>query len=237
MPAREPNVDLTPRRCSVCGGAAFTHKPVLWPALIEQWQISPAEAAYIDRQQGECCARCGANLRSIALATAIRWAVRTEDDLADFCASPSASDFKVLELNEAGTLHSLLAQMAGHVFGTYPAIDMHALPFPTGSFDLVIHSDTLEHVANPIHALSECRRVLSPGGALCFTVPTIVGRLSRSRDGLAKSHHGNPDESGDDFIVHTEFGADVWTFPLQAGFSTVHLFSFEYPAAIAMTAR
>ena len=41
------------------------------------------------------------------------------------------------------------------------------------SFDLVVHSDTLEHVPDPLRALQECRRVLRPGGALCFTVPTL----------------------------------------------------------------
>src|SRR5208282_3830755 len=42
---------------------------------------------------------------------------------------------------------------------------------------LVIHSDTLEHVERPVRALEECRRVLAPGGRVCFTVPIIVGRL------------------------------------------------------------
>ena len=37
-----------------------------------------------------------------------------------------------------------------------------------------------------------CRRVLKPEGALCFTVPKIVGRLTRSRDGLPKSYNGDP---------------------------------------------
>ncbi len=113
---------------------------------------------------------------------------------------------------------------------------MHALPYPDGSFDVVVHSDTLEHVPNPLHALGECRRVLKPGGALCFTVPVIVGRLTRSREGLPKSYHGNPEESGDDFVVHTEFGADFWSFPVRAGFAEVRLYSVEHPAAIAMAA-
>ncbi len=61
---------------------------------------------------------------------------------------------------------------------------MHAIPYAAGTFDIVVHSDTLEHVENPVHALAECRRVLKPGGALCFTVPIIVGRLTRNRKGL-----------------------------------------------------
>ena len=223
-------------KCSICGAHAYEFRPVLWPALIDEWQISPDEAVYIDRQQGETCAECGSNLRSIALADALRWAFGTTLMLRDFCASKDASRFRVLELNEAGTLHPFLSQLSGHVFGAYPAVDMHALPYPSGTFDVVVHSDTLEHVPNPIHALGECRRVLKEEGTLCYTVPIVVGRQSRSREGLPKSYHGNPLESGDDYAVQTEFGADAWTYPLQAGFSDVRLFSIEYPAAIAIAA-
>jgi ubiquinone/menaquinone biosynthesis C-methylase UbiE len=127
--------------------------------------------------------------------------------------------------------------MPGHVFGAYPHIDMQALPYSDGSFDVVVHSDTLEHVHDPILALAECHRVLCAGGTLCFTVPIIVGRLSRSRDGLPKSYHGDSSVKHDDFVVHTEFGADAWTYAVQAGFQDVRLFSLEYPAAIAVAAR
>ncbi len=223
--------------CTVCGGTAFTIQPVLWSQLIEQWQLSPAEVAYVDRQQGECCANCGANLRSIALANSLRTVAQTPHMLRDFAGSAKAAQIRILELNEAGTLHPVLSQMPGHVFGTYPKIDMHALPWPDETFDIVVHSDTLEHVANPVHALVECRRVLKPGGALCLTVPVIVGRMTRGRAGLPKSYHGSPQEGGDDYMVHTEFGADAWCFLMEAGYSEVTIFPVAYPAALAMAAR
>lgn len=211
-------------------------RPILWPALIDQWQLAPEEVEYVDRQQGKDCTGCGANLRSIALADALRAVLGISGTLAGFAGSEAAAAVAVLELNEAGTLHAQLARFPRHVFGAYPGVDMHALPYPDAAFDLVVHSDTLEHVADPLHALGECRRVLRPGGALCFTVPGIVGRLTRSRAGLAKSHHGNPAETGDDFMVHTEFGADAWTYPMRAGFAEVRLFAVEYPAGIAIAA-
>jgi hypothetical protein len=34
--------------CPVCGGDRFANEPVLWPELIDQWQLSPDEVAYID---------------------------------------------------------------------------------------------------------------------------------------------------------------------------------------------
>src|ERR1700722_15031080 len=119
-------------QCSVCGGGAFNRRMILWRALIDEWQISPMEADYIDRQQGEFCIGCGANLRSIALANALRWTFGTGEPLAHFCDFPKASTFKILELNEAGTLHPFLKKFPGHVFGAYPQVDMHALPYPNG---------------------------------------------------------------------------------------------------------
>ncbi|TAL00200.1 MAG: SAM-dependent methyltransferase [Rhodospirillaceae bacterium] len=224
------------RRCALCNGTAFRFSPVLWPKLIQEWKLAPHEAAHIDRQQGECCANCGANLRTIALAAALRAGFKTQEPLFQFIASGQANEISLLELNEAGGLHPLLERMSGHVFCAYPDVDMHALPFPRATFDFVVHSDTLEHVPNPVHALEECRRVLKPGGAVCYTVPVVVGRLSLDRQGLPKSYHGSPTETGDDYVVQTEFGADVWTYPYQAGFSEVRLHAIDYPAGLAISA-
>ena len=66
--------------CSVCGGTKFVRREVLWQALVNEWQLAPTERAYVDRQQGETCTSCGANLRSIALADALRAAFGTTRD-------------------------------------------------------------------------------------------------------------------------------------------------------------
>ena len=222
--------------CAVCGGEAFRFSPVLWEKLISEWSLSQEETNYIDRQQGECCAACGANLRSIALAKAICSALGWKKTLSQSVTSFFARRVKLLEINEAGTLHHELRKLPKHVFARYPDIDMHRMPFPDGSFDIVTHSDTLEHVEDPVQALRECRRVLKPGGSLCFTVPVVVGRLSRDRVGLLKSYHGNPNKSSNDYVVYTEFGADVWIYPMQAGFSEIKITAVSFPAALAITA-
>lgn len=224
-------------QCTVCGGTGFTFHEVLWEQLISDWQLSPDEAAYVNRQQGETCDQCGANLRSIALANAIRSFLQTKDFLRDSVATIDARVAALLEINEAGTLTPVLGKASGYRYAAYPAVDMHRMPYPDASFDLVVHSDTLEHLADPVHGLVECRRILKPGGALCFTVPIVVGRMSRSRHGLPRSFHGNEEISPDDFVVHTEFGADAWTYAMRAGFSQVELHAIGYPAGIAMLAR
>jgi SAM-dependent methyltransferase len=224
-------------RCSVCGCTAFISKPVLWSELISEWQLSPAEVHYVNRQQGTACQGCGARLRCIALADAIRAAVGTKENLLDFVHSSDAGGLTVLEINEAGTLTPTLSQLQFHILAAFPEVDIHAMPYPDCSFDLVLHSDTLEHVANPVHALTECRRVLKPGGALCFTVPSIVGRLTRDRVGLPASYHGFPGTVRDDHIVFTEFGADAWSYVVQAGFANVSIVTVDFPSAIAFMAR
>jgi SAM-dependent methyltransferase len=223
--------------CSVCGGTTFSDQAVLWDALVVEWQLTSYERSYIDRQQGTCCLSCGANLRSVALSDAIRGAVGTDSTLREFCATHAASKLAVLEINEAGSLSPILGHLPGHVLAAYPNVDIHDLPYATDSFDLVVHSDTLEHVSNPLRALEECRRVLRPNGSLCFTVPTIVGRLTRSREGLPNSYHGGPETRAEDFKVHTEFGADAWMLPIQAGFSAVSTTTVDFPSALALTAR
>jgi ubiquinone/menaquinone biosynthesis C-methylase UbiE len=45
------------------------------------------------------------------------------------------------------------------------------LPFADGSFDLVVCTETLEHVRDVQLLLSEVRRVLEPGGRLAVTTP------------------------------------------------------------------
>jgi SAM-dependent methyltransferase len=53
------------------------------------------------------------------------------------------------------------------------------LPFGDGSFDLVLCTETIEHVRDVQLLLSEVRRVLRPGGTLALTTPANfpIGRL------------------------------------------------------------
>ncbi len=222
--------------CSLCGGVEFTSHQVLWPELVSAWQLAAHEVAYVDDQQGCTCNACGASLRVVALGQALQDAWQTGLTVQEFVCQPAAAALQVLDLNGAAGLSEVLSSLPGYVRADYPAVDMHSLPYAAASFDIVMHSDTLEHVEWPLLALQECRRVLAPGGRLCFTVPIIVGRLTRSRLGLAKSHHGDPSTTGDDFLVRTEFGVDAWTILAQAGFPRTMINVVQYPAATALSA-
>ncbi|MGB5408869.1 MAG: methyltransferase domain-containing protein [Thiogranum sp.] len=223
--------------CHVCGGDEFDYSEVLWDELIAQWQLAEYEVDYINRQQGEKCIHCSSNLRSIALAKAILGAYGVDGTLYQFVTMPKFETLRVLEVNHAGTLSPVLEKLRSRKLITYPEHDMMNLDMDSDSYELVIHSDTLEHVENPIIGLSECNRVLVSGGRCIFTVPIIVDRLSRSRAGLADSYHGKEDMLNHDYKVNTEFGMDVWKYVLKAGFSEVNIHCIAYPAALAIEAK
>jgi SAM-dependent methyltransferase len=223
--------------CQICGHRVFVHTDVLWPELIWTWQLDPDEVEYINVQQGTRCARCNGNIRSQALARALLAVVGWSETLDSYVTRTAGAGQRVLEINEAGTLSPWLARFEQHRLARYPEIDMTRLPFPDGAFDLVVHSDTLEHVRDPMAALAECARVLDAHGACVFTVPIRVAKLTRSRERLPPSYHGNPDCRQADFLVHTEYGSDVWSYVLRAGFASCEMVAYRYPAGIALIGR
>src|SRR5258708_2265674 len=158
-------------RCVVCGSGELHYVEELPAALIREWQLSADEAAYVNRQQGLQCVRCGSTLRCMALADALLRHCGGTGTFAAFSASPAVQRLSVLEINEAGGVSPFLAKWPGPVLAKYPQVDMQHLPHADGTFDLVVHSDTLEHVPDPLQGLAECRRVLGDGGACVFTVP------------------------------------------------------------------
>ena len=223
--------------CYVCGASEFAHTPVLWPDLVAAWGLSSEEAGYIDVQQGTHCRACGSNVRSIALAKALLGCFRFEGTLSGFVDNVGHHTLRVLEINEAGTLHPVLRRLPRHRLAAYPEFDMTRLALPSGAFDLIIHADTLEHVSDPLQGLRESHRVLGATGHLLFTIPIIVGRLTRLRRGLARSYHGAAGCTDPGMLVHTEFGADAWTMVIEAGFSNCELVPYLYPAGLAFVAR
>jgi SAM-dependent methyltransferase len=206
---------------------------VLDRELIDEWRLASHEVAYIDRQQGVNCLECGSNLRGMILAQAITTCFQYPGLFRDFVKTAGARSLRVLEVNEAACLTVWLMELPGHRLARYPEVDMTRLPFEDRQYDLVVHSDTLEHVERPIRGLSECRRVLKPGGFCAFTVPIVVDRLTRSREGLPPAYHG-ASVSPRDYLVHTEYGADAWKHVIQAGFRECRIFALDYPSALAL---
>jgi SAM-dependent methyltransferase len=94
--------------------------------------------------------------------------------------------------------------------------DVQSLTFPSESFDLVISSETMEHVRRPWQGFAEVCRVLKPGGHYVFTIPFREDRQTRSRVEtvddqdvftMEKIYHRDPYRR-EDGLVYTDFGAD-----------------------------
>jgi GT2 family glycosyltransferase/SAM-dependent methyltransferase len=83
--------------------------------------------------------------------------------------------------------------------------NLEKLTFPSGSFDIVITSDVLEHVRLDDAAHREIRRVLRPGGAYLFTVPHF-----RTSETLVRVKIHDPgDPSRDEFLTEKEYHGDA----------------------------
>jgi SAM-dependent methyltransferase len=53
--------------------------------------------------------------------------------------------------------------------------DITAIPVSDASFDVIICTEVLEHVPEPVRALAEMARILKPGGILLLTAPQRSG--------------------------------------------------------------
>jgi ubiquinone/menaquinone biosynthesis C-methylase UbiE len=89
--------------------------------------------------------------------------------------SLTLSDLSTAMVEEAG---AALVDLPGLVTCR---IDAQAIPYPEGSFDLVIANHMLYHIPDLPGALSEIRRILAPGGALICTTAS-PDSLTRVKD-------------------------------------------------------
>ena len=185
------------------------------PDLAATWDLSPHERLLFDRREGHYCRQCGMSKRVRMLA----WTIKQ--------LFPDLSFKAVLHFNQINHFHPVLHGVARLVETVYcPELkageevnglinqDMTSLGFVDSSFDLAIHSDTLEHILHYEKALSEVRRVLKPGGFQVYTIPLLHKRRTRQRidldaagrpvNLLPPSGHGSEGE----YPVVWEFGGD-----------------------------
>jgi SAM-dependent methyltransferase len=78
------------------------------------------------------------------------------------------------------------------MYGSRPDVfaDASRLPFGNDSLDTVVLFETLEHIADPIVAISEAFRVLKPGGYLLLTVPFLYPLHDEPFDFTRFTSHG-----------------------------------------------
>ena len=112
-----------------------------------------------------------------------------------------------------------IAQKTG--FPKLVLVNETRLPFENNTFDCVTLLDVLEHIENDDDALSECRRILKPGGSLILTVPAYQWLFSGHDEALDHKRRylmKNLTKQISDACFHIYFKsyAITFLFPLMA---------------------
>jgi SAM-dependent methyltransferase len=173
-----------------------------------------------NRREGSICSHCGVNLRGQGLAKAILESKYGfgEESLKAWVQAANADRLAVCELNKCHELHHTLTGLQNLTYaeyGTRTQQNMEKMTYQSDTFDLFLHSETLEHVNDAARAADECRRVIKPDGLVLFTTPVIWNRKTRRRanaDGDAIHHFLEPsyhDRRTADYLVFYEYGRDI----------------------------
>ncbi len=98
--------------------------------------------------------------------------------------SPSSIGMDISETN-ARAVRDAGRECVCHNVNEYP------WPFADQDFDSIYSSHTLEHVRSPMDFLTECNRILKPGGHLVIAVPheTWLGRVTAYHAYFAHPYH------------------------------------------------
>lgn len=248
-----------PLTCSVCGCAEILYRRnVISTELEVEWNLSSTQKAQLNQREGEICVFCGSSLRIRNLAESILKCGYFQQKPINIHQAITTGAFNktlVCEINACGSLHNFLFEIPNIFYSEYgsrdPLIlseDLMALSYPSESFDMVIHSDTLEHVPDIRRALAEIKRVLRPGGFSIFTVPIIPdGRPTKQRaiqkvNGQIEhiqpaSYHGGRSRCDWRYLVFHEFGRDFFNFLDDTGMKISVFAHKENPMVLSIMAK
>jgi SAM-dependent methyltransferase len=233
--------------CSVCGRfrPMIERRRVVPRRLEELWGLSPALARALARKESSNCAGCGAKLRARRMARVlldlypVGRPPAPAGSLAGWVRHDEVRRLRIAEINRIDGLHEVLDGLpafaaSDFVPGTNPGAvvdgvrseDLTRLTYPDAWFDLVLTSESLEHVPDFEAALRELHRVLAPGGVHVCTVPilpTVATTYPRAvvRDDGTLEHRAPPicHPGGDvGYPVFTEIGLDFPARVARAGF-------------------
>lgn len=188
---------------------------------------------------GVRCLRCGASAVHLALGWALRQHI-TQLGRCDAC-----------ELSARGPLVAYLRRCArslatSEYFPGVPSGSMHAgircedvqaLSYADESFDVVTHTEVLEHVPDDARAFAELFRVLRPGGTMLFTVPLHGGAatvvLAQLRDGTVEHlvepvYHYDPLRAKR-ILAFRDYGDDIVDQLRNAGFADAQIEEWAVP--------
>jgi SAM-dependent methyltransferase len=252
-PLRDRRADET-GRCVACGAdTTFAFNSWVVPDDMHAFWADPDVSRAYVRRESMFCRICCSNLRVRRIVEVLvnLYGPPGCGSFAELVENPAFRELDVAEINtigSLGSLHALLCRLPRLMFSDYRRPDrlgevidgtrnedICRLTYPDASLDLVLSSDTLEHVSDFRTALAETRRVLRPGGRHVFTVPvvwtqaTTDTRAQIGDDGeivhlMPALYHGRGSGAyrfipvGADLLAFTEFGRDIADYVREAGF-------------------
>jgi SAM-dependent methyltransferase len=244
--------------CRGCGKTPerWLYKPIISDELAVAWNLSPQQQKQFSLRESQFCPYCGNSARTRILAQAVMksFPYKGVTNLKDWVVKANNDKLSVAEINSCGKLHPILSKLTYLAYSEYPSAkllprlyymlkrvrneDITSLTYPDNSFDLVLHSEVLEHIPDVKKALQECRRILKPGGLCLFTVPYIPTRETRQCAARDKhtgnvihlrhpSYHGLDQRA--DNLVWWEFGNDfAQTYKLQIFYTDVDVSTYVF---------
>jgi SAM-dependent methyltransferase len=215
---------------------ALSESHVRWiNELTREWDSSALFKRSLAVRESLICVLCRANIRVRLLAQTVLDKVGVRDTSAlvkhmqgdrSFSIYETASrnvfrDDRLLSLSNYVTSEYIDNARPGEIVDGVLNQDLERLTFANDTFDIVITSEVLEHVADLDRALAEIRRVLKAGGFHIFTVPLDPdlhrsGERARMADGKIVHmkpavHHGDS-RRAEGILAFRDFGSDAVTY-------------------------
>ena len=149
-------------------------------------------AEAFNRKESMFCGNCGCSLRirrlaAVLIKTFSEMRGRSYDSFIELLKDKDFLQLKIAEINACGALHSYLKIhpnlyyskwlddiKPGEVHDGIRCEDLQRLSYPDGFFDIILTSETLEHIPDPDKAWREIYRTLKVGGYHIFTIPAVA---------------------------------------------------------------
>lgn len=209
------------------------------------------------------CYNCGASMRDRQMAhgllqifeTSAQCSPSTFRDLRAMRTGTS-TNLKVLDTDSFSSINRILRGMSGYLHSQYRPempngmmlpdgsinVDLMSMPFETGSLDILMTSDVMEHVEDDEIAHREIHRCLRVGGSYIFTVPydpcSLETRRLTQRTGegkpsfiLRRQAHGDP-LSKTGVLAHRIYGQKFQDELCALGFSVTFINFDEFSTGI-----
>lgn len=187
-----------------------------------------------NRDYGVRCVRCAASAVHVALGVALCDSVADLSwcDVCEFSARGPLVEYLRRQAGNLAVSEYFEGAVPGEIRNGVRCEDMQQLSYADASFDVVTHTEVLEHVPDEHRAFAELHRVLRPGGCMLFTVPLHDGahtiERARLRDGVVEYlhppiYHTDPLRDGAGILAFRDYGRDILERLRAAGFINVRL--------------